>query len=50
MKAPFTLGMGLGIAAGAAAVMLMRPRQKDLKRTLGAAKQTLDQAVRKFGA
>ncbi len=50
MKTSFTLGMGLGIAAGAAAAMLVKPRQKDVKRALDSARQTLDQAVRKLGS
>ena len=33
MKAQFYLGMGLGAAAGTAAVLLMKPRQKDLYHT-----------------
>ncbi len=49
MKAQFYLGMSLGLAAGGAAAMLMKPRQKDVKKAVGAAKQTLDQAMRKMG-
>ncbi len=49
MKVQFYLGMGLGAAAGTAAVLLMRPKQKDLKKTLDATRQTLDRAVRRIG-
>ena len=49
MKAQFYLGMGLGIAAGVGATMLMKPREKDMKKALNSARQTLDQAVRKIG-
>jgi gas vesicle protein len=49
MKAQFYLGVGLGVAAGAAGALLMKPREKDLKKALGSARQTLDQAMRKIG-
>ena len=49
MKMQFYLGMGLGAAAGTAAVMLMKPKQKDLMKTLDATRQTLDRAMRKTG-
>ena len=49
MKAQFYLGMGLGAAAGTAVVMLMKPRQKDLKKTLDATRQALDRAMRRIG-
>ncbi len=49
MKLQFYLGMGLGVAAGAAASMLMQPRQKDMKKAMDAARQTLDRTLRKFG-
>ena len=49
MKAQFYLGMGLGAAAGTAAVLLMKPRQKDLKKTLDATRQTLERTMRKIG-
>ena len=48
MKAQFYLGMGLGVAAGAAASMLMKPREKDVKKALDTARQTLDKTMRKF--
>lgn len=49
MKTQFFVGMGLGAAAAASVAMLMTPKSKDVKKALGTAKQTLDQAVRKFG-
>ena len=48
MKAQFYLGMGLGAAAGTAAVLLMKPREKDVKKALDTARQTLDKTMRKF--
>ena len=48
MKAQFYLGVGLGTAAGAAAAMLLKPREKDMKKALDTARQALDKAVRKF--
>ena len=49
MKLQFYVGMGLGVAAGATASMLMQPRQKDMKKAMDAARQTLDRTLRKFG-
>lgn len=48
MKAQFYLGVGLGAAGGAAAAMLLKPREKDMKKAMDSARQTLDKAVRKF--
>ncbi len=48
MKVQFYLGLGLGAAAGTAAAMLLQPREKDMKKALDSARQTLDKAVRKF--
>ena len=49
MKAQFYLGMGLGVAAGAAGALLMKPKEKDLKKAMSSARQTLDQAMKKLG-
>ena len=49
MKAQFYLGMGLGMAAGAAGALLMKPKEKDLKKAMNSARQTLDQAMKKIG-
>ena len=48
MKAQFYLGIGLGAAGGAAAAMLLKPREKDMKKAVDAARQTLDKTMRKF--
>jgi predicted small secreted protein len=49
MKAQFYLGMGLGIAAGTAVTMLMKPKKTGMQKAMDSARKTVDQAMQKLG-
>ncbi len=48
MKTQFYLGMGLGIAAAAATVMLAKPKKNGVERTIHEARRAVDSAKEKM--
>ena len=50
MKTPFLWGLGLGAAAAASVVMLMKPGKGSAEKALKSARKAVDQTMNRFGA